>query len=138
MSLKNLPVNSYTKVIGRSAPLKGGDRPDRRSATARDAARPHVSISMIVRMLVSSHVRLPTRPAVHTAYQSLRLSGALASPIRTPLAPDALVSLLNLRVHVDAVVVRVPSHVILLRKGCHRQRRRHLHARCVVFDAEQL
>ena len=51
---------------------------------------------------------------------------------------EALVSLVNLRVHVNAVVVRVPSHVILLRKGCHRQRRRHLHARCVVFDAEHL
>ena len=46
----------------------------------------------------------------------------------------ALVSLLNLRVHVDAVVARVPSHVILLRKkGCHRQRRRHLFMRAASF-----
>ena len=30
-----------------------------------------------------------------------------------------------LGVEVDAVVVRVPSHVIPVRKGCHRQWRRH-------------
>ena len=33
-----------------------------------------------------------------------------------------------LGVEIDAVVVRVPSHVVPVRKGCHRQRRRHLHA----------
>ena len=39
-----------------------------------------------------------------------------------------------LRVEVDAVVVRVPPHVVLRRKGCHRQRRRHLHALGLVAD----
>ena len=43
-----------------------------------------------------------------------------------------------LRVGNNAVVIRVPSHVILLRKGCHRQRRRHLHARVLVSDLEYL
>ena len=30
-------------------------------------------------------------------------------------------------VEIDAVVVRVPSHVVPVRKGCHRQWRRHLY-----------
>ena len=30
------------------------------------------------------------------------------------------------RVEIDAVVVRVPSHVVPVHKGCHRQWRRHL------------
>ena len=41
-----------------------------------------------------------------------------------------------LGVEVDAVVVRVPSHVIPVRKGCHRQWRRHRHARSLVSDTE--
>ena len=43
-----------------------------------------------------------------------------------------------LGVEVDAVVVRVPSHVIPVRKGCHRQWRRHRHARSLVSDTEYL
>ena len=43
-----------------------------------------------------------------------------------------------LGVEIDAVVVRVPSHVVPVRKGCHRQWRRHLHARSLVFDTEHL
>ena len=43
-----------------------------------------------------------------------------------------------LGVEIDAVVVRVPSHVAAVRKGCHRQWRRHLHARSLVFDTEYL
>ena len=43
-----------------------------------------------------------------------------------------------LGVEIDAVVVRVPSHVVPVRKGCHRQWRRHLHARSLVLDAEYL
>ena len=43
-----------------------------------------------------------------------------------------------LGVEIDAVVVRVPSHVVPVRKGCHRQWRRHLHARSLVFDTEYL
>ena len=39
-----------------------------------------------------------------------------------------------LGVEIDAVVVRVPSYAIPVRKGCHLQRRRHLHARCLVFE----
>ena len=34
--------------------------------------------------------------------------------------------------------LRVPSHVILLRNGCQRQRQRHLHARLLVSDPEYL
>ena len=34
-----------------------------------------------------------------------------------------------LGVEIDAVVVRVPAHVVLVRMGCHRQWRRQLHAR---------
>ena len=45
---------------------------------------------------------------------------------------------LSLGVEVDAVVVRVPSHVVPVRKGCHRQWRRHLHTRSLVFDTEYL
>ena len=45
---------------------------------------------------------------------------------------------LPLGVEVDAVVVRVPSHVIPVRKGCHRQWRRHRHARSLVSDTEYL
>jgi len=43
-----------------------------------------------------------------------------------------------LRVGNNAVIIRVPSHVIILRKlnGCHRQRRRHLHARLLVSDPD--
>ena len=44
-----------------------------------------------------------------------------------------------LRVGNNAVISRVPSHVILLRKGCQCQRRRHhLHARILVSDPENL
>ena len=43
-----------------------------------------------------------------------------------------------LGVEVDAVVVRIPSHVIPVRKGCHRQWRRHRHARSLVSDTEYL
>ena len=43
-----------------------------------------------------------------------------------------------LGVEIDAVVVRVPSHVVPVRKGCYRQWRRHLYARSVVFDTEYL
>ena len=43
-----------------------------------------------------------------------------------------------LGVEIDAVVVRVPSHVVPVRKGCHRQWRRHLHACSLVFDTEYL
>ena len=43
-----------------------------------------------------------------------------------------------LGVEIDAVVVRVPSHVVPVHKGCHRQWRRHLHARSLVFDTEYL
>ena len=38
----------------------------------------------------------------------------------------------------SSVVVRVSSHVIPVRKGCHRQRRRHPQARSLVFDTEYL
>ena len=41
-----------------------------------------------------------------------------------------------LGVEIDAVVVRIPSHVIPVRKGCHRQWRRHRHARSLVSDTE--
>ena len=41
-----------------------------------------------------------------------------------------------LGVEIDAVVVRVPSHVVPVRKGYHRPWRRHLHARSLVFDTE--
>ena len=34
--------------------------------------------------------------------------------------------------------IRVPSHVIILRNGRHRQRQRHLHARLLVSDPEYL
>ena len=43
-----------------------------------------------------------------------------------------------LRVGNNAIIIRVPSHVILLRDGCHRQRRRHHHARLLVSDPEYL
>ena len=43
-----------------------------------------------------------------------------------------------LRVGNNAIIIRVPSHVIILRNGCHRQRRRHLHARLLVSDPENL
>ena len=43
-----------------------------------------------------------------------------------------------LGIEIDAVVVRVPSHVIPVRKGCHRQWRRHRHARSLVSDTEYL
>ena len=43
-----------------------------------------------------------------------------------------------LGVEIDAVVVRVPSHVVPVHMGCHRQWRRHLHARSLVLDAEYL
>ena len=39
-----------------------------------------------------------------------------------------------LGIEIDAVVVRIPSHVIPVRKGCHRQWRRHRHARSLVSD----
>ena len=45
---------------------------------------------------------------------------------------------LALGIEIDAVVVRVPSHVLPVRKGCHRQRRRHLQARSRVFDTKYL
>ena len=35
-------------------------------------------------------------------------------------------------------IIRVPSHVIILRNGCHRQRWCHLHARLLVSDPEYL
>ena len=38
----------------------------------------------------------------------------------------------------NAIIIRVPSHVILQRNGCHRPRRRHLHARFLVSDPEYL
>ena len=41
-------------------------------------------------------------------------------------------------IEIDAVVVRVPSHVLPVRKGCHRQRRCHPLARNLVFDTEYL
>ena len=41
-----------------------------------------------------------------------------------------------LGVDVDAVVVRVPSHVAPVRKGRHRQWRCHLQARSLVLDTE--
>ena len=46
-----------------------------------------------------------------------------------------------LGVEIDAVVVRVPSHiacVVPVRKGCYRRWRCHLHARSLVFDTEYL
>ena len=43
-----------------------------------------------------------------------------------------------LGVEIETVVVRVPSHVIPVRKGCHRYWRRHLHARSLVSDTEYL
>ena len=43
-----------------------------------------------------------------------------------------------LGVEIDAVVVRVPSHVVPVHMGRHRQWRRHLHARSLVLDAEYL
>ena len=43
-----------------------------------------------------------------------------------------------LGVDVDAVVVRVPSHVAPVRKGRHRQWRCHLQARSLVLDTEHL
>ena len=43
-----------------------------------------------------------------------------------------------LRVENNAIIIRVPSHVILLRNGCQRQRQRHLHARLLVSDPEYL
>ena len=41
-----------------------------------------------------------------------------------------------LGVEIDAVVVRVLSHVVPVHMGCHRQWRRHLHARSLVLDTE--
>ena len=38
-----------------------------------------------------------------------------------------------LGVEIDAVVVRAPSHVVPVCKGCHRQWLRHLHARSLAF-----
>ena len=43
-----------------------------------------------------------------------------------------------LGVEIDAVAVRVPSHVVPVHMGRHRQWRRHLHARSLVLDAEYL
>ena len=43
-----------------------------------------------------------------------------------------------LRVEDNAIIIRVPSHAILLRNGCHRQRRRHLHACLLVSDPDYL
>ena len=56
------------------------------------------------------------------------------------LAPLAVVPgrAAPLGVEIDAVVVWVPSHVVPVRKGYHRQWRRHLHACSLVFDTEYL
>ena len=43
-----------------------------------------------------------------------------------------------LGIEIDAVVVRVPSHVLPVRKGCQRQRRRHPQVRSLIFDTECL
>ena len=43
-----------------------------------------------------------------------------------------------LGVEMDAVVIVVPSHIVPVRKGCHRQWRRHLHAHSLVYDTETL
>ena len=37
----------------------------------------------------------------------------------------------------DAVVVRAPSHVVPVQMGCHRQCRRHLHARGLILDTNK-
>ena len=52
-----------------------------------DAARMKVTPPLAVAMFVSSHVCLPTCPAVYTANQSPCRRAALASPICTPLVP---------------------------------------------------
>ena len=57
------------------------------------------------------------------------LEGCCVTPLAMVPGRAAL-----LGVEIDAVVVRVPSHVVPVRKGCHRQWRRHLHARSLVFD----
>ena len=51
---------------------------------------------------------------------------AVDGEVTAALDMDALVNLLTKKKErvADVILIRVPSHVILLRRGCHRQRRR--------------
>ena len=68
--------------------------------------------------------------------------GRLPRRLATP-PPASALSGRGRRCHLSItrpVLLWVPSHVVLLRNlnGCHRQRRRHLHARLLVSDPEYL